>query len=65
MSFAIANSFLLNSPMDTSGLYFLIHFQEAYGFSLRSSIMPPFLSIIPLFRAGNSLGPLSATCPVA
>jgi hypothetical protein len=56
MSFAIANSFLLNSPMDASGFYYLIPFQGAYGFSLLLSIKPLFLSIIPLFRAGNPLG---------
>jgi hypothetical protein len=49
VSFAIANSFLLNSPMDASGFYFLIHFQEVYGFSLRLSINFPFLPVLPSF----------------
>jgi hypothetical protein len=37
MNSAIENSFLLNSPNNALGCYFLILFPEAGGFSLRSS----------------------------
>jgi len=49
MRFAIENSFFLNSLMDASDLNYLIHFQEAYGFSLRCSIKVSFFINYPLF----------------
>jgi len=65
MNSAIANSFLLNSPNNALSFYFLILLPETDGFSLRSSIKPLFLPIIPVFRAGNRLGSKYATFTLA
>jgi hypothetical protein len=44
MNSAIANSFLLNSPNNALGCYFLILLPKTDGFSLRSSIKLPFFT---------------------